>query len=75
MVEEDLNSNNREDAVKAWKELQTATADDYAYLYIVNIEHSYFVKDDLDISVDTQIPHPHGHGAPVINNMNEWTLK
>lgn len=75
LVEEALNSNNREDAVKAWKEVQTATADDYAYLYIVNIEHSYFVKDDLDISVDTQIPHPHGHGAPVINNMNEWTLK
>ena len=32
------------------------------------------VKDNLDISVDTQIPHPHGHGAPVINNMNDWTI-
>ena len=32
LVEEALNSNNREDAVKAWKEVQTATADDYACL-------------------------------------------
>ena len=47
---------------------------DYAYLYIVNIQHTYFVKDNLDISVDTQIPHPHGHGAPVINNMNDWII-
>ena len=50
------------------------TADDHAYIYIVNIEHSYFVKDNLDISVDTQIPHAHGHGVPVINNMKDWRI-
>lgn len=75
LIDTALNANNKADATAAWKEVQSATADDYAYLYIVNIEHSYFVSDDLDISVDTQIPHPHGHGAPVINNMNDWTLK
>lgn len=75
LIEKALSANNNADAVAAWKEVQTVTADDYAYLYIVNIEHSYFVNDDLDISVDTQIPHPHGHGAPVINNMCDWTLK
>ena len=75
LIEKALNANNNEDAVAAWKEVQTVTADDYAYLYIVNIQHSYFVNDALDISVDTQIPHPHGHGAPVINNMNDWTFK
>ena len=74
LIETALGANNREDAVEAWKQVQSVTADDYAYLYIVNIEHSYFVSDDLDISVDTQIPHPHGHGAPIINNMNQWTL-
>lgn len=70
-----LSANDHDAAVAAWKEVQDMTADDYGYLYIVNIEHSYFVSDALDISADTQIPHPHGHGAPVINNMNEWTLK
>lgn len=75
LIEAALDANSREASVEAWKQVQSVTADDYAYLYIVNIEHSYFVSDDLDISVDTQIPHPHGHGAPVINNMNQWTLK
>lgn len=75
LIEAALDANSREASVEDWKQVQSVTADDYAYLYIVNIEHSYFVSDDLDISVDTQIPHPHGHGAPVINNMNQWTLK
>lgn len=42
------------------------------YLFIVNIEHCYFVKDGLNIHKETQIPHPHGHGLPIICNMNEW---
>lgn len=74
LIKAALDANSREEAVSAWKEVQSVTADDYAYLYIVNIEHSYFVSDDLDISADTQIPHPHGHGMPVICNMNDWTL-
>ena len=75
IIDKALNSNNQDEARKYWREVQKITAEDYPYLYIVNIEHSYFVSDDLDISVDTQIPHPHGHGAPIINNMNDWTLK
>ncbi len=75
LIETALDANSREAAVAAWKELQTATADEYAYLYIVNIEHSYFVSDDLDISAETQIPHPHGHGMPVICNMNDWKIR
>lgn len=75
LIDKALGANNQKDAVSDWKKVQSETADDYAYLYIVNIEHSYFVNDSLDISVDTQIPHPHGHGAPVINNMKDWTLK
>ena len=75
LIREAMDANNQEEAVAAWKKVQEVTADDYAYLYLVNIEHSYFIKDSLDISKDTQIPHPHGHGAPVINNMKDWTQK
>ncbi len=74
LIERAIDANNRDEAIAAWKEVQTLASGDRAYIYIVNIEHSYFVKDGLDISVDTQIPHPHGHGAPIINNMNEWKL-
>lgn len=74
-IETALNAGDHEDAVAAWKKVQEVTADDHAYVYLVNIEHSYFISDKLDISVDTQIPHPHGHGAPVLCNMKDWTLK
>lgn len=70
-----LSSGNRDDAIKHWKEAQNIVSEANPYLYIVNIMHCYFVSDKLDISVDTQIPHPHGHGAPAVNNMNEWTYE
>ena len=64
-----------EAAVADWKQVQSIANKDIPYLYIVNIEHCYFVSDKLDIAVDTQIPHPHGHGSPIICNMKDWTLK
>lgn len=45
---------------------------DFPYLWLVNIDHTYFVRDGLDLG--TQRIHPHGHGAPVIQNLNEWTF-
>lgn len=74
-IEDALKTSDHKKAINSWKKVQTETANDYAYLYIVNIEHSYFVNDSLDISIDTQIPHPHGHGAPIINNMKDWKMK
>lgn len=73
LIEKALRATDRDEVISMWKAVQEETGYDYAYLYLVNIQHTYFVSDALDISVDTQIPHPHGHGAPVINNMNDWT--
>ena len=70
-----LSSTSQDEAVANWKGAQSEAADDYPYLYLVNIEHCYFISDRLDISQDTQIPHPHGHGVPVICNMKDWTVR
>lgn len=75
LIEKALSEVTQEAAVADWKEVQKLANADYPYLYLVNIEHCYFVNDDLNISVNTQIPHPHGHGSPVICNMKDWTLK
>jgi peptide/nickel transport system substrate-binding protein len=40
------------------------------FLVIVNIDHAYFIRDGL--SVGDQRVHPHGHGVPIIQNLNEW---
>ncbi|MDR2771630.1 MAG: ABC transporter substrate-binding protein, partial [Clostridiales Family XIII bacterium] len=69
LIDKALADVNQEDAIKDWQQAQTAANADFPYLYIVNIEHCYFVADRLDISVATQIPHPHGHGSPIICNM------
>ncbi|MDR1193129.1 MAG: ABC transporter substrate-binding protein [Peptococcaceae bacterium] len=75
LIDQALAQVSQEAAVAAWKQAQAIADQDYPYLYIVNIEHCYFVSDRLDISLDTQIPHPHGHGSPIICNMKDWTLK
>lgn len=74
LIAKAISANDQEDAVAAWKEAQTAYAEDYPYLFLVNIEHCYFISDRLDISTDTQIPHPHGHGIPIICNMKDWKI-
>lgn len=75
LIDEAINSSNQDNAVECWRDAQKTAAEDYPYLYIVNIEHSYFVNDSIDISMDTQIPHPHGHGSPIICNMKDWTIE
>lgn len=45
---------------------------DYPYIWLVNIDHTYFIRDGLDVG--EQMIHPHGHGLPIIQNLNEWKL-
>lgn len=73
-IEKAFAATNQEDANAAWKEAQAIGDAKFPYLYLVNIQHSYFIRDKLDISVKTQIPHPHGHGSPIICNLKDWVL-
>ncbi len=74
-IDKALAASSQEEATEAWKQVQKLADADYPYLYLVNIEHCYFVNDNLDMSPETQVPHPHGHGTPVICNMNDWNWK
>jgi peptide/nickel transport system substrate-binding protein len=75
LIDRAIAETSPETAIADWKRAQEKADADYPYLYLVNIEHCYFVGDRLDISVDTQIPHPHGHGSPIICNMKDWTIQ
>jgi len=57
---------------KAQYDGNTGANIDFPYIWLVNIDHTYFVRDGLDLGI--QRIHPHGHGAPVIQNLNEWKL-
>ena len=72
MIQTAYAAGSPEEAVADWQAVQDEANADFPYLYLVNIQHCYFVKDGLNLSPETQIPHPHGHGIPVICNMNDW---
>jgi peptide/nickel transport system substrate-binding protein len=76
-IEKALDATTIEEAIKNWKLAQwdgaTGISVDYPFLWIVNIDHTYFVRDGLDLG--DQLIHPHGHGVPIIANLNEWSWK
>jgi peptide/nickel transport system substrate-binding protein len=62
-----------ENARKAQYDGNTGVNVDFPYIWLVNIDHTYFVRDGLNLGI--QRIHPHGHGEPVIQNMNEWRFE
>lgn len=76
-IEKALAATTMEEAIGYWKLSQwdgeTGTSIDYPFLWIVNIDHTYFVQDGLNLG--EQRIHPHGHGVPVIANMHEWSFE
>ena len=44
-----------------------------SWVWLCNIDHLYFVRDELNIG--NQSIHPHGHGWSLLNNISEWSWK
>ena len=72
MKEQDL-----EKSFEYWQKVQwdsttgVSTKGDAPWLWLVNVNHLYFVRDGLDIG--EQPIHPHGHSWPLVSNLSEWT--
>lgn len=65
-----------EEACQNWKlaqwdgETGTAMKGACPWVWIVNIDHLYYVRDGLDIGA--QQIHPHGASMPLLQNLHEW---
>lgn len=65
-----------EEANKNWQLVQwdgstgTAMKGECPWVWIVNLDHVTFVRDGL--SIGEQSIHPHGHGVPLIQNLQDW---
>ncbi len=65
-----------EEANENWKKVQwdgntgTAMKGECPWVWIVNLDHVTYVRDGL--SIGKQPIHGHGHGLPLIQNLNEW---
>lgn len=75
-MEEALRSTDEETANELWKKAQwdgttgTSTLGDAPWVWLVNIDHLYYIRDGLDIG--EQKIHPHGHAWPIVSNLREW---
>ena len=76
-MDQALASNDLEESYELWKLSQWdgstgVTQDgDIPWVWLVNIDHLYWVREDLQVA-DQKI-HPHGHGWSLVNNVDQWT--
>lgn len=68
---------SEEEALAFWKNAQWdlqqegfTTKGDAAWAWMVNLDHTYFVSECLDIG--TPQVEPHGHGWPITANIAQW---
>lgn len=75
-LEEALKMTDQDKANEIWKKVQwdgttgTSTLGDAPWVWLVNIDHLYYIREGLDIG--EQKIHPHGHAWPLVSNLEEW---
>ena len=67
-----------EDSYELWQKAQLdgttgVTQDgDIPWVWLVNVNHLYWVRDGLQVA--EQKIHPHGHGWSIVNNVDQWSF-
>lgn len=56
-----------------WQKAQEEIAKDTLFVWLVNVDHLYWVRDGLHVA--EQKLHPHGHGWSIVNNVDQWSWK
>lgn len=71
-----LEATTEEEAIEYWKKAQWdgttgfSEKGDAPWAWLVNLDHLYLLKENLDIG--TPKVQPHGHGWPLTDNIVEW---
>ena len=60
-----------EESYALWRQAQEKIAADVPWVWLVNVDHLYWVRDGL--AVAEQKIHPHGHGWSIVNNVDQWS--
>lgn len=72
-LEKAITAKSFEEAIPFWQAAQVYVKEDAPWAWMVNLDHTYFVNNHLDIG-KSQLE-PHGHGWPITANINEWKWK
>lgn len=65
-----------EESFAQWQQAQwdgeagIAPQGDAPWVWLANVDHLYFVRENLLVA--DQKPHPHGHGWSLVNNVDQW---
>ena len=65
-----------EESIPLWKKAQWdgktgfSVPGDAAWAWLVNLDHTYFINQCLDVGKSQM--EPHGHGWPITANINQW---
>lgn len=76
-MDEALAASSLEESYELWKKAQWdgetgITQDgDIPWIWLANIDHLYWSRENLNVA--EQKLHPHGHGWSVVNNVDQWT--
>ena len=60
-----------EESYLLWQKAQEEIAGDVPWVWLVNVDHLYWVRDGLTVA--EQKIHPHGHGWSIVNNIDQWS--
>ena len=75
-MDEALACTDLEEAYRLWQTAQydgftgVTRSGDCPWVWLVNVDHLYWVRDGLRVA--EQKIHPHGHGWSVVNNVDQW---
>lgn len=76
-MDEALAADTLEESYELWKLAQWdgetgVTQDgDIPWIWLANIDHLYWSRENLNVA--EQKLHPHGHGWSIVNNVDQWT--
>jgi peptide/nickel transport system substrate-binding protein len=70
LMDEALATNDLNISFDLWKKSQEKLAEEVPWIWLVNIDHLYWVKNGLNVA--EQKIHPHGHGWSLVNNVDKW---
>ena len=76
-MDQALASSDLETSYELWQKAQwdgttgVTQEGDIPWVWLVNIDHLYWVRDGLTVA--EQKIHPHGHGWSLVNNVDQWT--
>jgi len=71
LMDEALAADSLEKSYALWQQAQEGMIEDVPWMWLVNIDHLYWVREGL--AVAEQKLHPHGHGWSIVNNVDRWS--